>query len=121
MNIDYQSIGKRIKIARIHKDYSQESVANKVGISPKHMSNIETARTKPSLPTLISIANVLETTVDNFLCDNIVKSANVFAGEAKQLFQGCDDYELRIMVNILNATKEALKQEAEFRQRLNDE
>ena len=121
MNVDYKAIGKRIKIARIRKDLSQEVTAEQSGISARHMSNIETGRTKPSLPTLVAIANVLDTTVDSFLCDNVIKSGEVFVGEAKHLLSDCDDYELRIMVNILNATKESLRQEADFRTRLTED
>ena len=51
------TIGKRIKIARIQAELSQEALAEKADLSPTHMSNIENANTKLSLPMLISIAN----------------------------------------------------------------
>ena len=84
------------------------------------MSNIETGRTKPSLPTLIAIANALDTSVDYFLCDNVVKSGYVFKEEANKLFLDCDDYEMRIIMNIILATKESLRQEIDIRKRLFD-
>lgn len=117
MVVDYKAIGKRIKIARIRKGISQEE-AELSSISSRHMSNIETGRTKPSLPTLIAIANALDTSVDYFLCDNVVKSGNVFKEEANKLFLDCDDYEMRIIMNIILATKESLRQEIDFRKRL---
>ena len=40
MELDYKAIGKRIKIARIRKGLTQESVSDMVGITPPHVSNI---------------------------------------------------------------------------------
>ena len=57
MEIDYKAIGQRIKIARIKKGITQEAVADLIDITPAHMSNVETGKTKVSLPTLIEIAN----------------------------------------------------------------
>ena len=121
MIVDYKAIGKRIKIARIRKGLSQEETASQSGISSKHMSNIETGRTKPSLPALIAIANVLDTSVDFFLCDNVLKSEHILNNEANRLFSDCDDYETRIMLNILLATKTSLRDEIDFRKRLFEE
>ena len=56
MEIDYKAIGQRIKIARIKKGITQEAVADLIDITPAHMSNVETGKTKVSLPTLIAIA-----------------------------------------------------------------
>lgn len=64
MELDYKAIGKRIKIARIQAELSQEALAEKADLSPTHMSNIENANTKLSLPMLISIANALSVSAD---------------------------------------------------------
>lgn len=119
MIVDYKAIGKRVKIARIRKDLSQEKISELCNISARHMSNIETGRTKPSLPTLIAIANALEASVDEFLCDNILKSKHVFTGEAKRLLSDCNDYEIRIMFDILETTKDSLRKSIDFNDRLN--
>lgn len=121
MTVDYKAIGKRIKIARIRKGISQEETAEKSNISSRHMSNIETGRTKPSLPALIAIANALDTSVDNFLCDNIIKSDIIFKGEISKMLSDCDEYEVRIIAKVLSATKESLRQEIDFRKRLFEE
>ena len=59
MELDYKAIGKRIKIARIKADLTQERLSEIVGISPTHISNIETGTTKVSLTSIVSIANGL--------------------------------------------------------------
>lgn len=78
MEIDYKAIGQRIKIARIKKGITQESVANIINMTPSHMSNVETGKTKVSLPTLIAIANALSVSVDTLLCDNVLSSKVIF-------------------------------------------
>lgn len=70
MELDYKAIGKRIKIARIKADLTQERLAELIDISPTHLSNIETGTTRVSLNTIISIANALSVTGDDLLCDN---------------------------------------------------
>jgi len=109
MDIDYKAIGKRIKIARIKKGITQEAVADIVDITPAHMSNIETGKTKVSLPTLISIANVLSVSVDDLLCDTIVDSKVIFEKEARDIFKDCNDYEIRVLVDVLKATKDSIR------------
>lgn len=74
MELDYKAIGKRIKIARIKADLTQERLAERIGISPTHLSNIETGTTRVSLSTIISIANALSVTGDDLLCDNSRRS-----------------------------------------------
>ena len=45
MEVDYKAIGQRIKIARIKKGVTQETVADLIDITPAHMSNVETGKT----------------------------------------------------------------------------
>lgn len=109
MELDYKAIGKRIKIARIKKGITQEAVSDMVDISPAHVSNIETGNTKVSLPTLIAVANALSVSIDTLLCDTITASRVIFEQEAKDLFQDCNDQELKILVDVLRATKDTLR------------
>ena len=64
MELDYKAIGKRIKIARIKKNLTQETVADRIGVTPQHVSNIETGNTSVSLTTLVAIANTLTVSVE---------------------------------------------------------
>lgn len=97
MEVDYKAIGQRIKIARIKKGVTQETVADLIDITPAHMSNVETGKTKVSLPTLIAIANALSVSVDTLLCDNVITSKIVFEKEAKDILSDCDEYEVRFV------------------------
>ena len=117
--IDYKAIGQRIKIARIKKGITQEAVADLIDITPAHMSNVETGKTKVSLPTLIEIANALSVSVDVLLCDNVLASQNIFKGEAKEIFEDCDEYETRFLVDLLKCAKSAMRRDKEVRNQFN--
>ena len=117
MEIDYKAIGQRIKIARIKKGITQEAVADLIDITPAHMSNVETGKTKVSLPTLIEIANALSVSVDVLLCDNVLASQNIFKGEAKEIFEDC--YETRFLVDLLKCAKTAMRRDKNVRNQFN--
>ena len=117
MEIDYKAIGRRVKSARIKMGMTQEFLSYLIDVTPAHMSNIETGKTKVSLPTLIAIANALSISVDTLLCDNVLNTKIIFEGEAKEIFRDCDEYEIRLLVEILKAAKEAMRREKIIRNR----
>lgn len=69
MELNYALIGERIKKIRKSKKMTQDKLSELSSISPQHLSQIESAKTKLSLPTLINICNALEVTADKILCD----------------------------------------------------
>ena len=115
MEVDYKAIGQRIKIARIKKGVTQETVADLIDITPAHMSNVETGKTKVSLPTLIAIANALSVSVDTLLCDNVIASKIIFEKEAKDIFSDCDEYEVRFLVDLMKSAKIAFRKDKDIR------
>ena len=112
MSIDYKSIGRRIKAARISLDMTQERLAEKVNLSPSHLSNIETGTTKVSLSTIVKLANALHVSVDSLLADSVVQSKAVFKQDIQTILSDCDDYEIRVIADIAAATKKTLRKEA---------
>lgn len=118
VDIDYDAIGLRIKIARIKARMTQEVLAEKANLTSAHISNIETGNTKLSLPAIISIANALSVSVDALLCDNILYSKHVFEQEAQDVLSDCAQYDIRILLDVLKATKEALQKDERFRKRM---
>lgn len=120
MELDFKAIGKRIKIARIKKNLTQEVLADKIGVTPQHVSNIETGNSSVSLPTLVAIANVLTVSVDELLCDTILISKAVFEREAQELFTDCNEYEVRVLVDVMKATKESMRNVKLFEDTINE-
>lgn len=111
MELDYKAIGKRIKIARIKADMTQEMLAEKIELSPTHLSNIETGTTRVSLTTIVSIANGLGITVDDILCDNVIKARVQIENDIAEILDDCDEYEIRMIKDMVVALKETLRKD----------
>ena len=109
MKVDYALIGKRIKKLRKATGWTQDDLCFEANISKTHMSHIENGTTKLSLPVLIAIANTLETTVDNLLCDSVKSSNPVFSQEISDIINDCSSYELRVMVEAMQLIKTSLR------------
>lgn len=108
MELDYKAIGARIRQLRKKLNLSQEGFAEKANISVQHLSHIETANTKLSLPVLVNIANSLGTTPDALLCDSVENSKNTYFKEISELLSDCTVEEVRIVTEVATATVSAL-------------
>lgn len=115
MELDYKAIGKRVKIARIKADMTQERLAELAGISPTHMSNIETGTTRVSLSAIVNLANALSVTSDDLLCDSIIKAKVQFEQDIAGVLKDCDEYEIRMIRDMAQALKETLRRDANLR------
>ncbi|MCC0650658.1 helix-turn-helix domain-containing protein [Clostridioides sp. GD02404] len=109
MDLDFRAIGQRIKIARIKKRLTQDTLSELVNITPQHMSNIERGGSSVSLPTLISIANTLHVSIDELLCDTILDSKVVFEKELQEVISDCNEYEIRVIVDVVKTTKDSMR------------
>lgn len=115
MELDYKAIGKRIKIARIKADLTQERLAESVEISPTHLSNIETGTTRVSLTAIVNLANALSVTVDDLLCDSVIQAKPQFEKDIAALLEDCDEYEIRMVRDMAQALKDTLRRDAHLR------
>ncbi|MCI9978448.1 XRE family transcriptional regulator [Clostridioides difficile] len=118
MDLDFRAIGQRIKIARIKKRLTQDTVSELINITPSHMSNIETGKSTVSLQTLVAIANVLNVSLDELLCDTILDSKIVFEKELSDILKDCNDYEIRVLVDILKASKDSMRSVKMFQNKI---
>ncbi len=114
MELDYKAIGKRIKIARIQADMTQELLADKVCLSPSHMSNIETGTTRVSLTTIVNLANVLGVTVDDLLCDSLAHARLQMERDIQEVLEGCDEDEVRLVKEVCRSVVEAIRRNKRF-------
>ena len=103
MDLDYKTIGKRIKIARINADMTQDALAALIDKSNTHTSDIETGTTKVSLTTIVNIANALSVMVDDLLCDNLIHTKPQFERDIQQIIDSCDEYEIRVVKEMAQA------------------
>src|ERR1700743_2131965 len=66
-----KSVGRNIRTIRHQRSWSQEDVANRLGISIPAFSKIETGGTDINLSRLEQIANIYEVNVVNLLADDL--------------------------------------------------
>ena len=71
MYVDYKEVGKRIAKRRKELGLKQRQVNEMAELSDKYLSNIETARSIPSIDVLMRICKVLKTTPDYFLLGSV--------------------------------------------------
>lgn len=111
MKIDYNAIGKRVHEARKRKGMTQSSLAEAANLSDTLISHIERGATKLSLPSIISIANALDTSVDSLLMDVVDRSEAEFDREFSILLAGLSPSERRLLYNACKSISDDLKKE----------
>lgn len=109
MELDYSAIGKRIRARRTRLGLSQEQLAERADLSVQHVSHIETANTKLSLPVLVQIANTLGVTPNDLLCDSAAFAAGSYRNEIDEIVAECDIHALRVVSEIVKAAVPALQ------------
>lgn len=106
--MNYYEIGQRIRKVRKAKSYSQEQLAEIIGISVTHMSHIETGNTKLSIEVFYNIVNALECTADELLFNLNENSQAVIHSNISEILSKCDVKELHIMYDMIKSLKASL-------------
>lgn len=109
MELDYVSIGSRIKKYRIDLGLKQSQLAERSGVEPSNISHIERAATKVSLPTLVNIANALEVSLDEIVYDSLIKNEHISIKEMNELLEDCEREELTALIQIIKTTKNIMR------------
>lgn len=109
MDLNYESIGKRIKKFRVERGWKQSQLAEKSGVEPSNISHIERVATKVSLPTLVNIANALEVSLDEIVYDSLIKNEHISIKEINELLEDCEREELTALIQIIKTTKNIMR------------
>lgn len=107
--IDYRRIGRRIVEIRKEKGVSQTQLGDLTGLTNSYLSYIENGRKKPSLETLIRIAEALDVTLDRILLGNQSSDLKDYLPELKALINDCSSYEKAVILDIAKSTKTTLR------------
>ncbi|MGN0458518.1 MAG: helix-turn-helix domain-containing protein [Eubacterium sp.] len=107
MHINYTDIGKQIRYERNKQHITQEKLAELCNISIPHMSNIENANTKVSLPVLVDIANALNCTVDQLLCNSLQNNSEVSTSIIGDILSGCSNSQKAIIMDTIISLKDS--------------
>lgn len=107
-NVDFKLIGKRIKDIRNSLNLSQEKLAERVDISVQHLSKIENGHKGMSLSTAIRIANVLDTSIDFLVHDNINNKTELFIAEISPILNDSKDDDILNLIRLIKLGKELI-------------
>lgn len=63
MDMKNKTIGKKIRDARKMRNYSQEKLGDRAGLSQQHLSRIENDTVRPTMDTLLKLAKALNVSI----------------------------------------------------------
>ena len=95
-----KQLGPTLKAIRKEKGYSREKFAERIGITPRHLTAIENEERKPSCETFYAIIHSLGVSADRFLFSDNQNSD--IAEEIKNLYLQCSERDKKIIYDIIN-------------------
>lgn len=102
MNIDYQTLSKRISDLRRKKGLTQESLAEKTELSSNYISHIENSRSIPSLETLMKLCSALDITPDEVLLGTKQDMENYLQSDIQKKLILCTPKERRMVSRFID-------------------
>ena len=109
-HLDYQLLGKRIAEWRKNAKITQEDLAFLTGMSIPFISEIEHGKKKPSLETIVSIANALDITLDEIMVGNQLITPTDYQSDIDLLLHDCSGEERRLLYETIKSLKLTLRQ-----------
>lgn len=100
--MNLQSIGKNLKLYRKQKHMTQDVVAERAGLSKNYISQIELGLKKPSVETLIKLANAIGVSSDLILADLIDESFPAKVSALNEKIKDLPMEDQRFIFNILD-------------------
>lgn len=111
MENNIESIGQRIREIRLSRNYSQQYLAQKIGVTQKAYSKIESEETKLGVDTLKKIASILDVPIESFFDTKnkpIINDFSSRAGGDNVLYKTTLDKSLEKMIFELIKSKDQI-------------
>ncbi|MCR5488114.1 MAG: helix-turn-helix transcriptional regulator [Lachnospiraceae bacterium] len=108
-DLNYIFIGDRIRECRKERNLTQACLARMAGITPTHLSHIETGCTKLSLPVFVRIAKVLKVPADLLLYEAPLEGGAVRESIQRMIGEASVG-ELNVVYDVLRTTVDSLGQ-----------
>ena len=110
MEINYYTIGERIRHYREENGLSQEELADIIGVSWRHFNYLEHGERKTSIDNLVAIANALKISSNELLVDYLETLPQKLESEVIDLMNECTLNEKAILVDMLKHLKQLLSE-----------
>lgn len=101
MAIDYKEIGKRIARRRHELGLKQTEICERCSMNEKYLSNIERAKSIPSIDVLLRICQALDTTPDAILLGTNKTPEQSLQEEITNQLKGLTPSQLSLLNNFL--------------------
>jgi len=100
--MDYRALGKRIRDERLLLRLTIEQLAERVNKSTNYIGQIERSDGKPSLETVVDIANALGTSVDSLLRDSLCSERDdPLLREINTLLQDAEERDKQFILDVV--------------------
>ena len=99
--MDFILLGKRIRDERLMLRLTIEQLSERIDKSGNFVGQIERGESKPSIETLVDIANALGTTVDNLLKENISACEDNIIREINTLLYSADEKGKQFILDVI--------------------
>lgn len=100
MAVDYNIIGERIKLARRSCRMTQETLAEKMGVSIAFLSRIERGSSQINLKRLSQICAILGTTEGEILNGVSSTSSSYLDSELSNILKDCSAEQIKLIYDI---------------------
>ena len=110
MILNRTQLGARLRKYRRKRGLSQEMLSAKADCLPTYISHIEKGTKSLSLEMLVRISNALNISIDDLLVDSLSNKVNAVNREITDILSDCTDYETRIILDIINNTKQSIRE-----------
>ena len=101
--MDSNTLGKRIREARMEKHYTQQQLAELAGIGQMYLGEIERGTKMPSLKSFIRIIETLDIAADYVLRDELSSGKHYIYDEITQKLKGLSPKQRKAAADILDA------------------
>lgn len=109
MNGKLKGVGDRIREARKVMHLSQADLAERLQISPSHMSDIENGKKNIGLDIFMRITEVLQVSADWLLRTDIPPVSNIQNHEVAMILSDCTTDEVQFLIKMMKEMKSGLR------------
>ena len=110
----YKNAAKQIKLLRIKHDLTQERLAEKLNVSPKYISSVETNAKKPSLEFYRNVANLFNVTFDYLFIDSIDVKRNIIMDSVVLRMSYMNEEEQNFILKMVEDFSEYINNKKEY-------
>ena len=110
MSVNFKLIGRRIREVRTERGISQADLAERSKTTAQYLSQIENGKKQASLQVLLSVAEVLEVSLNELLTGNQVNNPVEYQRDIVRLLSDCSSYEKRVLFEMLLNMKAVLRE-----------